>query len=103
MIPDAKLRPAKGMGFNHFSSNPEVTAYLEQLHELVLSVCCDCLIKQRNDEGLIYVPPERQHAKRDKNLLTMWAMKNGVRMRIMPDPEEMYNPRDHEAYLERLK
>jgi serine/threonine protein kinase len=91
--PNESLRPAKDMRFDRLSSDPQIVTQLEQLHELVLSVCPDCLIEQRRDGGWIYVPAERRHAEKDKNLLTMWAEKNWVRMRIMwpkPSPEEEY-------------
>jgi hypothetical protein len=102
-IPDDTLAPARDAGVHHLSTDPGVISQLEQLHDLVLSVCPDCLVKQRKDEGLIYVPPERFEAARDKNLLTMWAEGTGVRMRIMPDPEEMYDASNRVDYLGRLQ
>ena len=96
------LTPARDIAVRHLATRAEVIAQLQQLHNLVLEVCPDCLVKQREDEGLIYVPPQRQHATRNKNLLTMWAEPSGVRMRIMPEPEEMYDRTQHTTYRRRL-
>ena len=76
---------------------------LRALHRLVLECCPEVLVMQREDEGIIYVPPERQHAKRDKNLLTVWAEGSRVRMRIMPDEEDFYSAASHETYRARLR
>lgn len=102
-IPGDTLSPACDAEVNHLSADPGVVAHLQQLHDLVLVVCPDGLVKQRGDGGLIYVPPERQKAVRDKNLLTMWAEETGVRMRIMPAPEEMYDSGNRVTYLGRLQ
>lgn len=102
-IPGDTLSPASDAGQAYLTSDPTVAAQLEQLHDLVLAICPDCLVKQRGDGGLIYVPPVRRDATRDKNLLTMWAEPNGVRMRIMPAPEEMYDAGNRVAYLDRLQ
>jgi hypothetical protein len=96
------LRPAQEFSVNELSMRAEVVTQLEELHNLVLEVCPDCLVKQRGDGGLIYVPFQRQHAPRNKNLLTMWAESSGVRMRIMPEPEEMYDRTQQAAYRSRL-
>ncbi|HVC95989.1 MAG TPA: type II TA system antitoxin MqsA family protein [Pirellulales bacterium] len=93
---------ARDLAVSHLSSRVEVVAQLEQLHRLVLDVCPDCLVKQRGDGRLIYVPPQREHATRNKNLLTMWAESAGVRMRIMPDREEMYDRSQETTYRQRL-
>jgi hypothetical protein len=98
----ATLTPARGIAVRRLATRPEVIAQLQQLHDLVLEVCPDCLVKQREDEALIYVPPQRQHATRNKNLLTMWAESSGVRMRIMPEPEEMYDRTQQATYRSRL-
>jgi hypothetical protein len=104
---DKDLSLARDAGFANASTNPKVVTQLKQLHKLVLSVCPDCLIKQRDDGGWIYVPPERRYDKKDKNLLTMWARENDVFMRIMyPKPSpggESYDSRRGEEYLKRLK
>lgn len=102
-IPGNDLSPAADAGVGHLSTNPGVVAYLEQLHSMVLVVYPNCLVKQRGDGALIYVPSERREATQGKNLLTMWAERAGVRMRIMPDPEEMYDPADRVTYLSRLQ
>lgn len=105
-VPTDALVPASNCNVGAQSSNPEVIAALEDLHALVLSVCPDCLIQARDPEkdgGLIYVPPERAHAKRYKNLLTVWPEATQLRMRIMPDDEEFYSTLKRSTYMARLK
>lgn len=101
-IPAVGLTPARDFVVAHLSTRAEVIAQLQELHKMVLDLCPECLMKQRGDGGLIYVPPQRQHAARNKNLLTMWPEPSGVRMRIMPDPEEMYDCSRRAAYCQRL-
>jgi len=102
-IPGDELSLAREAEVRDLTANSAVAAQLEMLHDLVVGVCPDCLIKKRNDDALIYVPPERREASRNKNLLTLWAEGTGVRMRIMPEPEEMYDASNREAYLKRLQ
>ncbi|HUY35501.1 MAG TPA: hypothetical protein VMV69_22350 [Pirellulales bacterium] len=83
------------------STRGEVLAELEELRALVLEVCPDCLYQRRPDGAGIFVPPQRQHETRDKNLLTVWAGA-GARMRIMPDKEEKYDRSKLATYRERL-
>jgi hypothetical protein len=89
----------------HSSTRAEVVAGLEQLHDLVLAVCPECLLKLRGPPGggMVYIPPERAHAPQRKNLLTVWPEALGVRIRIMPNPEEMYDAGKGAEYLNRLE
>ena len=98
----AGLIPAREVAVSKMSDKQVVVEQLEQLHSLVLDVCPDCLATQRRDGALIYVPPNRRHATTNKNLLTLWARPFGARMRIMPDPEEMYDANHRTSYRRRL-
>ncbi|HEY7428763.1 MAG TPA: hypothetical protein VH682_31320 [Gemmataceae bacterium] len=102
MISTVGLAPARDFVVTRLSPRAEVIAQLQELHKMVLDLCPECLVKQRGDGGLIYVPPQRQHAARNKNLLTMWAESAGVRLRIMPDSEEMYDRSQQATYRQRL-
>jgi hypothetical protein len=108
-IPDEILRPARGVSFETLSRNPDIIAQVKKLHDLVLSICRDCLIQKRSDDRLIYVPPERQHADKDKNLLTIEVQRTKVRLRIMlaldgtTAPGEDYEPDKIDEYLTRLR
>jgi hypothetical protein len=99
------LTSARDATVAHLFTRAEVVAGLEQLHDLVLAVCPECLLKLRGPPGggMVYIPPERAHATQRKNLLTISPEALGVRIRIMPNPEEMYDAGKGAEYLNRLE
>ena len=104
-IPTEKLSLASDAKVSHLSTLAEVVNGLKQLHNLVLEVCPGCLVRLRGptDGGMVYVPAERANARTNRNLLTVWPKASGVRMRIMSDEAEYFDPALVSSYRTRLK
>lgn len=113
-----KLQSAAEVDVSGLCKDAAVQNQLNQMHRLSLRVCPDCLVEQRRDKALIYVPRERSHLPKgapDKNLLTVWPRRTPLGVRVMfpkqPTPGEeafseslvnLYESRMRDLYREVL-
>jgi hypothetical protein len=97
------LLPAGELSIEDFrAAGTAAASKLRSLLRIILQVCPNCLAKQRKDHAWIFVPPERQFSRQNKNLITVWLESSGLRLRIMPAPEESFERERLGQYKARL-